>query len=115
MFFKKWFKKFAADEPRPEFNSWLLVSFDFEKKDPADIFAYQDELENIVNPSGLGEVDGNEIAVDLSGGEYWIICSNPEQVFNLIKESLLRTKLVNVRVVKKRSIDEEVYSPLFKR
>ena len=93
-----------------DFQSWLVVSFDYGKSDLSDLIKYQQELEAIINPSGLGEVDGHEVATDLSDGTYWIVCSDPIKVFNLIKDSLTQTALVKIKEVKKREANEESYS-----
>lgn len=85
-----------------KFNSWLVIFFGYGKEDIADLHKYQSELENIIDPTGLGVVDGNEIAVDLSSGEYWVACKDPAQVFGLIKDSLISTELVQLKEVKKK-------------
>ncbi|MDP3726252.1 MAG: Imm26 family immunity protein [bacterium] len=96
-------------------NSWLKIDFDYGKENIADLNKYQSELENIVNSSGLGDVDGHEVATDLSEGTYWIICADAMQVFNLIKESLLKTALVKVKKIEKRDEGEGTYTEIFPR
>lgn len=92
------------------FNSWLMIIFDYGKKDISDLLEYQSELEKLVNSSGLGEVDGHDVAVDLSDGVFWIVCKDALQVFSLVKDSLTQTTLVKIKEVKKRDVGEDQYS-----
>lgn len=101
-------------DKKTQFNSWLLIEFDYGKNSLDDLHLFEDELERLINPSGLGELDGDDVAVDMSDGSYWIVCNDPLKVYELIKDSLAKTDLVKIKEVKKREKNEEVYTTIFK-
>lgn len=106
-------KAAKAAQLAASFENWICVHFEYGKENLDEMFAAQEQLERIVNTSGLGEVDGNEIAPDLSNGSLWIICSDIKKVLVLIKPTVLSKDFLKVTAITKREAAEEDYTTIW--
>jgi hypothetical protein len=62
-------------------------------------FKFQEGFESAISESGLGEYDGNELAVDGSDGYMYIYGPDADKLFAFVKPRLLAVKILkNIRV-----------------
>jgi hypothetical protein len=69
----------------------VIIHFLYGSTDLSRLFALEDELSSVVDTSGVGEVDGNEIAVDGSDGYLFLYGPDADKLFNAIKPVLEST------------------------
>src|SRR5690242_5076841 len=63
----------------------VIVRFDYGHKDWSPFFAFEEKLEHAVDTSGLGDYDGNELAVDGSDGTMFIYGPDADKLLALIE------------------------------
>lgn len=71
----------------------VIVNFKNVPRDIDAVFNTQDELEKAVEAAGVGEVDGNEIAVDGSDGSYFLYGPDADRLFEVILPLLKMSEL----------------------
>ena len=69
----------------------VIVQFTYYKEDLAPLHRLEEQLEKVVNKTGVGEYDGHEIAVDLSDGALFMYGPNAENLFKAVKPILEQT------------------------
>ncbi len=75
------------------------MKFDYGSKDWSQFFAFEKGFEEAVNASGLGDYDGNELAVDGSDGSMYMYGPDANRLFALVRPKLeAAIFLKNVRV-----------------
>ena len=73
-------------EPPPEHA--VIVAFDYGLPDTQPMFALEEQLEAAIAAAGTGEFDGNEIAVDLSDGTFWMYGPDADALFASVRPVL---------------------------
>jgi hypothetical protein len=66
----------------------VIVSFDYGHTDLEPLFELEDQLEQLIEDAGVGEYDGNEIAVDGSDGRLYMYGPDADALFAAIKGAL---------------------------
>ncbi len=72
----------------------VIVRFDYGSPDWRPFFEFEEVLETAVEESGLGEYDGNELAVDGSDGTLYMYGSDADVLFQLVRPYLENTALL---------------------
>jgi len=68
----------------------IVVTFNYGLESTDELFALQHLLEEAIEKAGVGDLDGNEIAADLSDGFLYMYGPDADAVFAVI-EPLLRS------------------------
>jgi hypothetical protein len=77
----------------------VIAHFDYEADSLDALFSVEEQLETAINAAGVGEFDGNEIAVDLSDGSLYMYGPDAEALFAVVRPILARAGcLRNTRV-----------------
>jgi hypothetical protein len=77
----------------------VIADFDYVASDLQPLFALEEELETAIESAGVGELDGNEVAVDLSDGSLCMYGPDAEALFAVVRPILAASAcLRNVRV-----------------
>ena len=76
----------------------VIVHFEYGSKDLQRLFELEDQLERAVEVQGVGEFDGNEIAVDGSDGSFYMYGPDADRLFAAIRPVLLATTAVKSAV-----------------
>jgi len=93
-----WSVSLAATKPSTPEQA-VLVQFDYGSKDWAPFFEFEKGFEAAIADSGLGDYDGNELAVDGSDGTMYIYGPDADKLFAFVKPRLLAAKILkNIRV-----------------
>lgn len=69
----------------------ITISFQYGLKDLSALHQLSKELDHFLADNALGEVDGHEVALDLSHGFLYLYGPSAEAMFTGIKEILSRT------------------------
>jgi hypothetical protein len=77
----------------------VIAYFDYAANSLDAIFDVEEQLEAAINAAGVGEFDGNEIAVDLSDGSLYMYGADAEALFAVVQPILAGAEcLRNTRV-----------------
>ena len=77
----------------------VIAHFDYAAGDLDALYAVEDQLQAAINAAGVGEFDGNEIAVDLSDGSLYMYGPDAEVLFTVVRPILAGAEcLRNTRV-----------------
>jgi hypothetical protein len=77
----------------------VIAQFDYVGDSLDPLLAIEDQLETAIHAAGVGEFDGNEIAVDLSDGSLSMYGPDAEALFAVVRPILAEAKcLRNTRV-----------------
>ena len=77
----------------------VIAHFDYGNTVWKPFFAFEKTLEDAINKSGAGDYDGNELAVDGSGGTLYMYGPDADKLLAVAKPILLSTALLkNVTV-----------------
>ena len=74
----------------PESEQAVVVEFNYGLESMDELFSLQHQLEAAIEEAGVGDLDGNEIAADLSDGFLYMYGSDADAVFAVI-EPILRS------------------------
>ena len=80
----------------------VIVYFEYGLPDLSELRALESKLESEIERLGLGEYDGDEIAIDLSDGMFFMYGPNADDLFNGIKPILQKTAFTRNAKVKLR-------------
>jgi hypothetical protein len=80
----------AENDELPQ-DQAVLVYFDYGSTDLGPLFVLEDKLEAAINDAGVGEYDGNEIAVDGSDGTLFMYGPNADSILEVIRPILEST------------------------
>jgi hypothetical protein len=72
----------------------VIVHFDYGSQDLERLFELEDQLERAIEAQGVGEFDGNEIAVDGSDGTLYMYGPDADRLFAAIRPVLVATTAV---------------------
>lgn len=84
--FDKLFRR--AKPPAPSSEHAVLVYFDYGSTDLGALFAVEETLERLIADAEVGELDGNEIAVDGSDGTLFMYGPDADALFAAIRPAL---------------------------
>ena len=77
----------------------VIAHFDYAADSLDALYELEEELEAAINAAGVGELDGNEIAVDLSDGSLYMYGPEAEALFAVVRPILADAEcLRNTRV-----------------
>ncbi len=77
----------------------VIAHFDYAADGLDALYDIEEKLEAAINAAGVGEFDGNEIAVDLSDGSLYMYGPEAEALFAVVRPILAGAKcLQNTRV-----------------
>ncbi len=80
----------------------VLVHFIYGSKDFSRIFILEDRLEKIITEAGVGEYDGNEIAIDGSDGTLYMYGPDADALFEAVRSTLEETDFMRGAQVRLR-------------
>ncbi len=72
----------------------VIVHFDYGSTDLAPLFALEEQLEQAINDAGVGEFDGNEVAVDGSDGSLYMYGPDADRLFATVRPVLERSTAI---------------------
>lgn len=66
----------------------VIVSFEYGSTDLEPLFELEEQLEALIEAAGVGEYDGNEVAVDGSDGRLYMYGPDADALFAAVKGAL---------------------------
>lgn len=66
----------------------VIVRFAYGDRDLDDLFELEDQLEAAIEQEGVGEYDGNEVAVDGSEATLYMYGPDAERLFSVVRPIL---------------------------
>ena len=99
--FKKLFGSRQSDSPN-ESEQAVIVHFQYGKTEFQPVFDLGDALDEAIIKAGVGEYDGNEIAVDGSDGYLYMYGPDADRLFDVVRPVLesavfMRNATVTIR------------------
>jgi hypothetical protein len=86
----------------------VIACFDYAADSLDAIYAIEKQLESAIKAAGVGEFDGNEMAVDLSDGSLYMYGADAEALFAVVRPILAAAEcLRNTRVTLRFGPPEE--------
>ena len=87
----------------------VIVHFYYNSTDLSQLFALENQLTSSIEEAGVGEYDGNEVAVDGSDGYLYMYGPNADALFEAIRPILEATEFMRGAKAKLRfgSPDEQ--------
>ena len=80
----------------------LIVKFNYGYKDLNKLFELEDKLKTVISNAGVGEYDGNEIAIDGKDGSLYMYGQNADNLYKVVKPILEATPFMKGAKVKLR-------------
>ncbi|WP_206606587.1 hypothetical protein [Steroidobacter cummioxidans] len=80
----------------------VIVHFAYGSTDLQALFELEDQLESAISAAGIGEYDGNEVAVDGSDGYLYMYGPDADKLFEVIQPILERSSFMHGAEVRKR-------------
>jgi hypothetical protein len=90
----------ASAQKAPEHA--VIVHFTYGSTDLGRLFELEERLESAISAAGVGEYDGNEVAVDGSDGYLYMYGPDADKLFEIIRPILERTSFMRGAEVRKR-------------
>lgn len=66
----------------------VIAEFEYASESLDDLIAVEDQLEDAIEAAGVGELDGHEVAVDLSDGSLYMYGPDAEALFAVVRPIL---------------------------
>jgi len=90
------FSRLFGSESRdpPNADHAVIVHFDYGSTDLAALFQLEEQLERSISNAGVGEFDGNEVAVDGSDGFLYMYGPNADRLFVVVRPILERSSAI---------------------
>jgi hypothetical protein len=95
---EQWFLEIGGDEPLapPQSDTAndeqsVRIDFDNSQNDWSQFWTFETTLESVVEDSGLGEYDGNVLALDCSVGTIFLYGPDVDHLFSLVRPYLIAT------------------------
>lgn len=79
----------------PKAEQAVIVHFQYGSTDLSKLFALEERLELILESTGTGELDGNEVAVDGSDGYLFMYGVDADSLFEAIRRTLEESEFMN--------------------
>jgi len=92
----------GASPPTPKIEHAVVVHFAYGSRDLTRLFALEKKLEAAIAKAGVGEYDGNEVAVDGSDGYLYMYGPDADRLFEVVKPILQSTPFMHGATAKKR-------------
>ena len=89
----------ASAEAAAKQEEAVIVRFDYGQKDWSPFFEFEKALEEAIAKAGVGEYDGNELAVDGSDGTKYMYGPDADKLFALVRPRLLAASFLKNVVV----------------
>jgi hypothetical protein len=89
----------------------IVIHFAYMSRDLKRLYDLEDKLEELLAKSKVGRCDGHEIAVDGSDGLLYLYGPDAEQLYSLIKPTLLASDFMQGAKVKLRFGPPKVGGP----
>jgi len=86
-------KREAFHDPVSEHG--VLVYFEYGTTDLSRLFALEEQLEQVIDAAGVGELDGNEIAADGNDGTLFMYGPDADALFGAIRPTLEAASFMN--------------------
>lgn len=80
----------------------VIVHFAYGSTDLQRLFELEQQLESAISAAGVGEYDGNEVAVDGSDGYLYMYGPDADKLFEAIRPILEKTTFMRGAEVRKR-------------
>ena len=80
----------------------VIVHFSYGSTDFGPFFTFEEKLENLVERSGLGDYDGNELAVSGEDGYLWMYGPDADKLYEAVLPLLRATKFMHGAEVRLR-------------
>lgn len=80
----------------------VIVHFRYGSKDLQPLFKLEEQLRTVIAKAGVGEYDGNEVAVDGSNGYLYMYGPDADRLFETVKPILESASFMRGAKVKKR-------------
>ena len=80
----------------------VIVHFEYGSTDLSRLFALEEKLEAAIANAGVGDFDGDEIAVDGSDGSLWMYGPDADRLFQVIEPILRASPFMRGAKVKLR-------------
>jgi len=95
-----WSRLFGRKQPQesvPDEHA-VIVSFDYGQTDLDALFEVEEHLRSAIEVAGVGEFDGNDIAVDGSDGHLYMYGPDADRLFEVVRPILQEADcLTNMR------------------
>ncbi|MFO0958943.1 MAG: hypothetical protein U0800_16210 [Isosphaeraceae bacterium] len=86
----------------------VIADFDYQGDDLVPLFDLEDQLEEAIDAAGVGEFDGNEMAIDLADGSLYMYGPDAEALYAVVGPILAGAAcLQNTRVTLRFGPPEE--------
>jgi hypothetical protein len=85
-----------SDPPKPEHA--VIVRFQYGQTNLEPLFRLEQELENVIGGTGVGEYDGNEVAVDGSDGSLYMYGPDADRLFAVVRPILEKSTVIREAV-----------------
>ncbi|WP_174875592.1 hypothetical protein [Vogesella oryzae] len=92
----------AASPSHAASEQAVIVHFKYGSKNLQRLFELEDQLEKAISKAGIGEYDGNEVAVDGSDGYLYMYGPSADRLVEVITPILESTSFTRGATVKKR-------------
>jgi hypothetical protein len=89
----------SSAERAPKHEEAVIVHFDYGQKDWSPFFEFEKTLEEAIAHAGVGEYDGNELAVDGRDGSIYMYGPDADRLFAVVKSRLLAASFLRNVVV----------------
>ena len=80
----------------------VIVNFQYDSTDLSALFDLEEKLETIIEKAGVGELDGNEVAIKGSDSRLYMYGPDADALYDAIKETLSQTSFMNDANILKR-------------
>ena len=80
----------------------VIVHFQYGSTDLSRLFALEEKLEAAITAAGVGEYDGNEVAVSGADGYLYMYGPNADQLFKVVRPILQATDFMSAAEVRLR-------------
>jgi len=84
--------------PPPKREHAVIVHFKYGHTDLGPLFQLEEQLEHLIAESGVGEYDGNEVAVDSSDGALYMYGPDADKLFAVVRPILERNTVIREAV-----------------
>ena len=94
----------------------VIIDFNYGSTNITKLYALEDELEQRLTNTSVGEFDGHEIAADGSGGTIYLYGTNAKQIYETIKDILTKNAIMNGAIVTLRygPLEDNVQKEVFR-
>ena len=87
-----------GSNPPPKSEHAVIVHFQYGRTDLQPLFLLEEQLEGIIGQTGVGELDGNEVAVDGSDGFLYFYGPDADRLFAVVRPILEKSTVIREAV-----------------